>query len=97
MTYSEKTVQQAWEKARAIPDKDPTTWRKDECGAWIKRGHYGNGKSEFGWRIENVSSGDPDTPENLRPLHWQNYVQRGVGQATCRVKAEPEGMVNSGA
>ena len=66
MVYSKEIADQVWENARAMPDKDPTEWRKDECGAWIKREHYGNNTSEFGWKIERVSPGG-DTVFVRRP------------------------------
>lgn len=95
MAFSEEMVQQIWEKGRAIPNIDPNTWRKDQCGAWLKRSHYENRNSEYGWVIENVSPGDPDEIANLQALHWQNRVERGVGRAKCKVTAEPHGIKNN--
>ena len=55
MAYSEDLIQKVWEKARAMPDHDPTEWRQDECGAWLRRQAYRHEKSEHGWTIVNTS------------------------------------------
>ena len=45
MSFSEEKVQQVWEKAATVENNDPKQWRKDQCGAWIYRGAYGNRNS----------------------------------------------------
>lgn len=35
MNYSNKVIQQVWEKAIAVITQDPNHVCKDECGAWI--------------------------------------------------------------
>lgn len=92
MKINDDMVQGAWEKARAIPDKDPTEWRKDECGAWINRSHYGNTASEFGWKIENVTPGNDPELENFRPLQHENAFDVATGQSHCRVTADREDL-----
>ena len=93
MEFDDETVQSVWEKGRATNDKDSTEWRKDECGAWIRRDQYGNQVSEFGWKIENVASGTPQTIENLRPFQHENSFDRATGQQHCRITADREGML----
>lgn len=88
MEYSEGLIQDVWEKARATGDQDRGTWRKDECGAWMRREHYGRTQSEFGWKIENVSDGEPETLRNLRPFNCANGFDRANGRAHCRVTAD---------
>jgi len=92
MEFNDETVQGVWEKARATNDKDPTDWRKDECGAWIYRSHYGNQVSEFGWKIENVTPGEQSELENLRPFQHENSFDKATGQPHCRVTADREGL-----
>jgi hypothetical protein len=92
MAYSEETVQRVWEKARAMPERDPLEWRQDECGAWIQRPQYGSGSAEFGWKIENVSPGHPDEPENLRPFHRDNAFDRALGKSRCHVVADRDNI-----
>ncbi|MBS1188836.1 MAG: hypothetical protein H6R10_628 [Rhodocyclaceae bacterium] len=88
MEFSAEMVQQVWDKARANADQNPDTWRRDECGAWIRREHYGRQDSEFGWRIENVSVGGPNTVDNLRALNCANSYDRANGRAHCRLAAD---------
>ena len=92
MEFDDETVQGVWEKARAIDDKVPTEWRKDECGAWIRRDQYASQVSEFGWKIENVVPGKPPAIDNLRPYQHQNSFDRATGRAHCRVTADREGV-----
>ena len=92
MEFNDETVQGVWEKARATNDKDPTDWRKDECGAWIKHSHYDNQVSEFGWKIENVTPGEHHALENLRPFQHENSFDEATGQSHCRVTADREGL-----
>ena len=92
MEFNEETVQGAWEKGRATNDQDSTEWRKDECGAWIRRNLYGNQVSEFGWKIENVAPGKPQAIENLRPYQHENSFDKATGQRHCRVTADREGL-----
>ncbi len=94
MALSEAVVQQLWEKARAVSGIDPTVWRKDECGAWIRREHYGHADSDFGWTARNVSAGGPATLDNLRPFHRRNDYDVANGRAHCRATAEAEGIAN---
>lgn len=51
MSVNREMVQATWEKARALPDRDPDRWRLDPGGAWLQREQYGNDGSEFGWEI----------------------------------------------
>lgn len=92
MDFNDDIVQRVWEKARATPDRDPAEWRKDECGAWIRHGHYGSRDSGFGWKIEHVSPDSSDALDHLRPFHRDNSFDRGLGAAHCRVTADREGV-----
>lgn len=92
MFYSTEIVERIWEKGRAVPEQDPATWRKDECGAWMRREHYAREDSEYGWKIVNVSPGGPDIPENLRPFHFQNSFDLGANRAKCRITADQRGI-----
>jgi hypothetical protein len=92
MEFDEKAVQAVWEKGRTLNNTDSTEWRKDECGAWIKRNQYGNQASEFGWKIEPIAPGNPQTPENLRPYQHENTFNTASGQQQCRVTADREGV-----
>ena len=88
MKFDEDTIQRVWEHARATNDQDPTQWRKDECGAWIKRADFGERDSEFGWKIEDTVPGTPADPDHLRPFHNANSFDIANRRAHCRVSAD---------
>jgi hypothetical protein len=88
MELSEELVQQVWENARATSDQDPRHWRKDECGAWMRREHYGHTYSEFDWKIDNASIGGADVAENLRAFHHANSYDRAERRPHCHVTAD---------
>ncbi len=92
MSYSEQLIQQVWEKGRANGEIDSDLWREDECGAWMCRSDYGKADSDFGWKIVNITSGAPDTPENLRPFHIRNDYDVANHQARRRVTADRTGL-----
>ena len=92
MAFDDKTIERVWQKARAMTEPTSELWRQDECGAWIRRDHYGAAHSEFGWKIENVSAGGADVLENLRPFHHANGFDRATRQARCHVKADRTGV-----
>jgi len=92
MEYSEKLIQQVWEKARASAEIDAEVWREDECGAWISRRGYGDSNADFGWKIIKVSAGGPDTLENLRAFHHRNAYDPASQQAKCHVTADRTGL-----
>jgi hypothetical protein len=95
MAYSVETIGAAWEKARGTTELSVDLWRKDECGAWIKRDHFGE-QSPFGWKLVNVSLGGPDTIENLRPFHHANAYDRANQRAQCRVVADQSAIPVTG-
>ena len=93
--FNDETVQQVWEqKGRVIPGQDAGIWRKDECGAWVRRDHYGNRHSEFGWEIAHIHPAGPTEIANLRVLQWENHLAGGTDHLICCVTAEHDGIKN---
>ena len=87
LPFDPSIVEAVWEKAPIVAGEDPFEFRKDCCGAWIKKRSFGTADS-FGWEIDHikpVSQGGTDDPENLQPLHWRN--NRGKGDLFPRWKA----------
>jgi hypothetical protein len=73
--YDREVVERVWVYAQAIPGNDAAVWRKDEFGAWIHRGDYGNRHSEFGWEIAECGYRMRGQGlAALRPMQWQNYL-----------------------
>ena len=92
MEFDEAMVEAVWGKARATLDQNPTRWRKDQCGAWLFRDHYGSTVSDYGWKIQNVSPGGDDTLENLKPFHHRNGFDIAQGEPRCAVTADRAGL-----
>jgi hypothetical protein len=92
MKLTEEQIEQVWERGRVMPDADLSVWRQDACGAWMRRNHFGHENSEFGWKVENIAAGAPDSPENLRPFHCRNHFHAGNGKPHCHVTADRSGV-----
>jgi hypothetical protein len=68
-----KEKEEVWEKGIVDEGHDSSEWRKDACGAWIKRSDYGNRNSQFGWEIDYIDKNrENNSIGNLRPLQWKN-------------------------
>lgn len=91
------TVEQVWRRALIVPGVNAAEWRKDDCGAWISRGQYGNRQSLYGWEVDHVYPGGGDNLPNLRALQWQNNASKGDGRLTCPVTSNGnENVVRGG-
>lgn len=88
--YDRETIDRVWNQATEIAGNDPVLWRKDECGAWIYRLDYGRRHSDFGWEVHDPTVGlrGGGAVLALRPLHWQNYLDRLASQTQSRVTAD---------
>lgn len=84
-------IQSIWAKACPVLNQDPTNFRKDVCGAWIKYEAYGDRASEYGWEIDHIipiSKGGTDDFENLQPLQWENNEAKGDSCLVTKVTAD---------
>ena len=81
-------IDAVWQHGRAMPEADAALWRQDGCGAWMRREHFGREASEFGWKAQTVSPGQPDTAENLRPYNVHNHYDIADGRPHCRMTAD---------
>jgi hypothetical protein len=88
MSWSEEMIEIVLGKGKVVKDNDPNVYRKDQCGALIRRNSYGNRDSQYGWEIDHISPGGPNIPSNLRPLQWRNNVDKSSGRLKCRVTAK---------
>ncbi len=78
--FSKTIIEAVWEKAPKVSGYDPDLWRRDQCGALIRRAHYGDTESRFGWEIDHVrpvSEGGSDALINLEPMQWENNRHKG--------------------
>ena len=89
--FDSQTIAAVWRKATAVPGYDPSVYRKDRCGAWIKWSDYGT-TGKFGWEVDHIipiSMDGSDGITNLQPLHWQNNRGKSDNYPTwdCAVTA----------
>lgn len=86
---STTTISQVWAKACIVDmENERLGFRKDQCGAWIKYGDYGDRTSPWGWEIDHimpVSQGGANAVSNLRPLNWHNNAAKSDGRLVCSV------------
>ena len=90
MNFSKEVIDAVWRKGRIVGDNDPNVWRKDKCGAWIRRSEYGNRDSQYGWEIDHINPNGSDQLSNLQPLQWRNNARKGDGPdglGSCAVTA----------
>ena len=87
--FDELTITIVFMKSEPIPGHDPTEWRRDVCGAVIRRSAHGDTKSKHGWEIDHiepVAFGGTDELANLQPLQWENNRAKGDGLLRCAVR-----------
>jgi len=87
MGWSDETIEAVWRKGHMVGGNDPARWRADDCGAWIGRAEYGDRASQYGWEIDHINPAGSDQLSNLRPLQWQNNVDKSDGRLRCNVAA----------
>ena len=91
-SFDESTVNAVWQKGQIIFGQDPNIYRKDTCGALMKKSEYGNTNSQYGWEIDHIkpsSLGGSDALYNLQPLQWENNRSKSDNWPhwSCKVKA----------
>lgn len=96
MTDEEKK-EYTWNRAQIVEGYDRDTVRKDACGAWILKDHYGMRDSIFGWEVDHVfpiALGGDDFVQNLRAMQWENNVSKGDDYPSYMSAIQSEGNKN---
>ncbi len=78
MAFSQKQIDDAWNKAIVIEGFDKNIWRQDLAKAFINRQDYGK-DSLYGWSIDHVyplAKGGDNTEINLRPMQFANNMSK---------------------
>ncbi|MBR5168645.1 MAG: hypothetical protein IKW86_11355 [Salinivirgaceae bacterium] len=100
--YSEEQIEKAWEMATIVKGYDPNMFRKDPCGAWIRRDCY-NKECKYGWTIDHAipkslfkDNGYDSTPLNRRAMHWENNASKAndFPQYNCVVTSDGDKNVS---
>ena len=89
-------IEQVWNNAKKVEDRNPDIWRKDFAGAWIRRDQYGV-SSKFGWVVDHIkprSLGGDDALDNLQALHWRNNMSKGNSYSEVETCVTSEGNDN---
>jgi hypothetical protein len=77
--YSEKKLDQIWDKGATIKGKNPDVYRKDALGNTIYRPSYGK-TSEMGWEVDHSkpsAKGGTDSMKNLQPMNTSANRSKG--------------------
>ena len=96
MTDEEKK-EYCWNHAQIVEGYDKDSIRKDACGAWIFKAHYGMRDSVFGWEVDHVFPvilGGDDFKRNLRAMQWKNNVSKGDDYPEYMSAIQSEGNKN---
>lgn len=95
--YSEKQLNEVWEKAKIVNQDSKDEWRKDYAGAWINRNQYGNHDSTYGWDVDHAkpqSKNGADNLSNWVPLQWENNQKKSDNYPNFQTEVTSKGNKN---
>jgi len=90
MSWSKEQIQKVWEKGKKEPPNDSSLFRKDLCGAWIRRNEYGNKHSIWCWNINKLDLEKGKDISNLMPLHCKNNFNEIFQKLDCIVTSQKD-------
>ena len=105
MEITQAIIDRVWEKGEVVPGYNKDLYRKDACGAWIRKSQYGDRTTAFGWEIDHifpkikldslkVPQEEINDIRNLRPLHWLNNSAKGGDYPEYHAKITSDGNHN---
>lgn len=77
--FSQKRIDQVWDKGEVIPGKNPDLYRQDKYGNQMYKPSYGK-YSEQGWNIDHSKPqalGGTDHLNNLQPMNSRANCSKG--------------------
>ena len=80
MSYSKKKLNEIFAKGNIIPGKNPSKYRKDNCGNMIYRSSYGK-ETPMGWEVDHSvpkAKGGSNCSRNLKPLQSSENARKGA-------------------
>jgi len=87
----------AWAKAKKVEGYDASLFRKDACGAWIRKDLYGDSANMYGWGIDLIfprEKGGRPVGENVRALNSRNLASKGRDYPSYKAVVTAEGTDN---
>ena len=79
MAFSREMINKVWEKAKKIPGKDRTKYRRDPYGNPLRYENYGK-NCKTGWDIDHImplSRGGSNNIRNLQALQVATNRKKG--------------------
>lgn len=93
--FTPEMISKVWEKAEIVPGFDPQIFRKDKCGALIRRDLFRVTKDSLSmaWEINFIKPealGGTEELNNLQPLQWKNsrHKEDNYPSWSCLVGSE---------
>lgn len=91
--FAASVIDEVWSRAEVVVGYDENEFRKDICGALIKKDLFGqkNSKLAMAWEIAHIKPieiGGEDSIYNLLALQWENNLHKKDNYPfwTCKVK-----------
>jgi 5-methylcytosine-specific restriction endonuclease McrA len=91
-SFGQSDIDAVWRKGKVVAGYDSNVWRKDTCGAWMKKSEHGNTNSQHGWEIDHIkpkAQRGSSHISNLQPLQWENNRHKADNYPnwSCKIKA----------
>lgn len=90
-------IELAWAKGRKIEGYDSDLFRKDACGAWMRKDLYGEIHNMYGWGIDYIFPkvmGGTLVADNIRALNYHNIISKGRDYPSYKAVYTSEGVQN---
>ena len=86
--FDQETINAIFQKGTLVASTLTDEIRTDACGARMRKSHFGNVNSKYGWEIDHIkptAKGGANVLSNMQPLQWQNNRAKGDGPMMCAI------------